>query len=240
MTPSKHFLPIEDIRGDLIILKNGNVALVLSTSAVNFALLFETEQISIIESFAGLLNSLSFPIQISIMSRRLDVSSYLTTLEQAKARQSNPLLRAYTDHFRGFVESIIKENNVLDKQFYVTISASGTELGIGRINLQEKLRRAATILSPRRDHLIKQLSRLGIKAHQLNTVELVKLFYSIYNPNTETVNPPATSATPHPKLARLAPPPPITPSPPTTARPVGGPTNSPLSPPFVVEELPDE
>ncbi len=232
MTPSQNFLPIEDIKDDLVFLKNGSVNMVLSTSAVNFALLFETEQISIIESFAGLLNSLSFPIQISIISRRLDVSSYLTTLDRARSRQTNPQLKAYTERFRSFVESIIKENNVLDKQFYVSLSAGSVD-------------RAATILAPRRDHVIKQLARLGIKARQLQTIELVKLFYSIYNPEPDNqikLEASPVKAPPPPKISRIVPvPPPPTPIPQTqTTTPNTQPTTTQLANPFVVEELPDE
>ncbi len=59
-------LPIQDITNDLVILKDGSVAMVIKTSAVNFDLLSEREQLAIIDAFAGLLNSLSFAIQIII------------------------------------------------------------------------------------------------------------------------------------------------------------------------------
>ena len=36
-------------------------------------------------------------------------------------------------------------------------------------------------LYPRRDHIIRQFARIGLKATQLTTTELVSLFYSIYN-----------------------------------------------------------
>jgi hypothetical protein len=189
MASTQQFIPIEDIRDDLVFLKNGGVSLVISTSAVNFGLLFETEQISIIEAFAGLLNSLSFPIQIVISSKRLDVASYLTVLDEAMKKQVSPLLREMTMKYRGFVESIIKENNVLDKQFYVCINAPAIELGVLPKNAEDRTKKAMTLLMPRRDHLIRQLGRLGLKARQLNTVELVKLFYEIYNPPNGEISP---------------------------------------------------
>ncbi len=37
------------------------------------------------------------------------------------------------------------------------------------------------MLYPRRDHLIRQFARIGLKAYQLDTHELVALFYRIYN-----------------------------------------------------------
>lgn len=183
MTSSQSFIPIQDIKDDLIFLKDGGVSLVITTSAVNFALLFETEQLSIIDAFAGLLNSLSFPIQIVIRSKRMDVSSYLHTLDEASKRQSSPLLKSMISYYRQFVSSIIKENNVLDKQFYVCLNVSAIELGVLPKSIADKTKKALTILLPRHDHLIRQLTRLGLKARQLKTEELIQLFYDIYNPS---------------------------------------------------------
>lgn len=256
MTGTQNFIPIEDIQDDLVYLKDGSVTLVLSTSAVNFGLLFETEQMGIIDAFARLLNSLSFPIQIVIHSKRLDVSSYLRTLDKAINTQPNPLLKNMSLSFRQFVESIIKEKNVLDKQFYVCINVTAPELGILHKSTADRSKKAITVLSPRRDHLISQLLRLGLKARQLPTVELVKLFYEIYNPPengvqvTEPTNvtlPPAQIA-PQPKpavtLTRLVPSPdiyhPPAPTPQPPAPPPGPLSVSHLSPPFIVEELADD
>lgn len=256
MTGSQKFIPIEDIRNNLVFLKDRSVSLVITASAVNFSLLFETEQISIIEAFAGLLNSLSFPIQVIIRSRRLDVSSYLTTLDKAQLHQTNPLLRQMTANFRKFVEGIIKENDVLDKQFYLCLNITPLEMGILSKKGEDKTKKALVVLTPRRDHLIRQLNRLGLKGRQLTTVELVKLFYDIYNQeNIETVAPAnvTESAIPSPQ-----------PQPPQVKQPAAAgfvpiytdmpkaqpaplpnlsrysPPPLPLTVPFVVEELTDE
>ncbi|HET7713363.1 MAG TPA: hypothetical protein VFK94_02980, partial [Patescibacteria group bacterium] len=66
-------LDILDIRDNVIILKNGNAAGVLQTNAVNFDLLSESEQDALIFAYASLLNSLTFPIQIVIRSKRMDI-----------------------------------------------------------------------------------------------------------------------------------------------------------------------
>ncbi|MDD2822591.1 MAG: hypothetical protein PHQ59_00785 [Candidatus Daviesbacteria bacterium] len=182
MTTSQQFIPIQDVNKDLVFQKDGSVGIIISVSAVNFALLFETEQISIIDSFAGLLNSLSFPIQIVIYSKIMDVSSYLHTIDNALAKQTNPNLKKMTLSYRGFVEKSIKDNNVLDKKFYVCIKLTSLELGLLPSNMEEKTKKVATLLEPRRDHLIRQLERLGLKAKQLSTEEIIKLFYEIYNP----------------------------------------------------------
>lgn len=192
MTTSQQFIPIADVNKNLVFQKDGSVAIIISVSAVNFALLFETEQVSIIDSFAGLLNSLSFPIQIVIYSKIMDVSSYLHTVDNAIAKQTNPLLKKMTLSYRGFVERSIKDNNVLDKKFYICIKLTSLELGLLPSNAEEKTRKVTILLEPRRDHLIRQLDRLGLKAKQMTTEEIIKLFYEIYNPpiTTTTALPP--------------------------------------------------
>ncbi|OGE33179.1 hypothetical protein A3C99_00365, partial [Candidatus Daviesbacteria bacterium RIFCSPHIGHO2_02_FULL_37_9] len=177
---TQEFLPIEDIRDDLVILKDGSVGMVIQTSAVNFDLLSQNEQLAIIGSFAALLNSLSFSIQILIRSKRLDISNYLEILKKAEGTQKNPLLQMMMIKYRNFVSSIIRENEVLDKQFYVVISVSSLELGLVK-KTGQNLQKAITILIPRRDHILRQLARIGLKSNQLTTEKLISLYYDMYN-----------------------------------------------------------
>jgi hypothetical protein len=49
------------------------------------------------------------------------------------------------------------------------------------------IKKTKLTLYSRRDHLIRQAGRLGIKFRQLTTAELIDLFYSIYNPEPPAV-----------------------------------------------------
>lgn len=180
---TQDFIPIQDIENGMVISKNGSVAMIIQTSAVNFDLLSEAEQMAIIGSFAGLLNSLSFSIQIVIRSKKLDISSYLEKLVAAEEKQDSPLLKKLMQNYRNFVSSVIRENEVLDKQFFVVISVSSLELGLifSKNNRELFIQKALTALTPRRDHVIRQLGRIGLKASQLDDEKLVKLFYDWYN-----------------------------------------------------------
>lgn len=189
-------IPVEDIKDDLVILKDGSVCLVLQTTALNFGLLSESEQDATIYAYAALLNSLTFPVQILIRSQRKDISSYLELLAGVEDRQTNPLLQKQIKKYRRFVEETVKKNNVLDKRFFVVIPFSSFELGVkqalGSTLLPKKVRlpfskayilqKAKTSLYPKRDHLLRQFSRIGLSARQLITHELISLFYEIYNP----------------------------------------------------------
>lgn len=186
-------LEIEDIKDDVVVLKDGGVCLILQTTAVNFGLLSEKEQDNMIYSYAGLLNSLSFPIQIVIRSKKMDISFYLDQLLQQEMKQPNEALKNQIHKYREFVRSLIRENNVLDKKFYVIIPFYATELGIktSSVSLLGKrglplpedyiLEQAKNNLFPKKEHIIKQFSRIGLKTKQLTTPELIELFYYIYN-----------------------------------------------------------
>jgi hypothetical protein len=51
------------------------------------------------------------------------------------------------------------------------------------VNIKELIDRAKIELSPKRDHILKQLENMGLYAKQLTNDELIKLYYSIYEPD---------------------------------------------------------
>lgn len=193
-------LDIEDIRDDLVLLKDGSAAMVLQTFSVNFGLLSEEEQDATIYAYASLLNSLSFPIQILVRSQKKDITNYLQLLQKQEFKQVNPLLRAQIGSYKKFVEKTVKEGNVLDKKFYIIIPFSYLELGVRaaakkgflqsthpsyQFPKEQVVKKALTALKPKRDHVIRQFARLGLKVHPLKTEDLVKLLYSMYNPDAK-------------------------------------------------------
>ncbi len=199
---TQEHLEIAEIRDDLVLLKDGSVALVLRVSAVNFGLLSEKEQEAIIFAYAGLINSLNFSIQIVVRSQQKDISHYVSLLEEEEKKQTNPLLKSQIGSYHRFVLATVKENNVLDKKFYVVIPFSSLELGAGAtagagLSFIKKKKstlplapeaifeRAKVALLPKRDHILRQLGRLGLRAKQLTTAELIELFYEIYNAGKE-------------------------------------------------------
>lgn len=244
MTSTQDHLPIEQIRDDIVILKDGSMALVLQTTAVNFGLLSENEQLAIIGGFAALLNSLSFSIQILIRSKRLDISSYLKLLEEAQQKQTNLLLSKMMTSYRAFIEKTVRENEVLDKQFYIIVPVSFLELGVLK-DVEGHFQKGLTLLLPRRDQIIRQLWRTGLKATQLNTRGLVNLFYDFYNPPSQQV-PKVEIAVPNlatniSVVTPLPPQPTQRESPQPASQPnIPEPKTANLTTPFIVEELADE
>lgn len=194
---AQKFLEIHDIANDLLILKDGATALIITVSAMNFGLLAEEEQDAIIYSYAGLLNSLNYPIQIVIKSQTKDVTSYLKLLDQELEVATSHTKREWIKKYRSFVANLIRERNVLDKKFYVVIPATALEMGLlppstvipgvqqpdlSTVERSVILEKAREILEPKRDHLMAQFGRIGLNARQLTTQEIIQLFYLSYNP----------------------------------------------------------
>lgn len=191
---TQNFIEIEDVDHDIVLFVDGSAALVIATTAVNFGLLSEKEQESLIFAYAGLLNSLSFPVQIVIKSQQKDITAYIKLLEDVEQKQKNPKMKTSIHSYRGFVESTVKEKNVLDKKFYLVIPFSSLELGVSaNVLFGSKKRglpypkeyvyeRALTVLVPKRDHLMRLIGRLGLRGDQLTSEQLIKLFFTSYNP----------------------------------------------------------
>jgi len=195
-------LEIKDIVDDLVITKSGTVAMVIQTSAINFDLLAEYEQDSKIFAFAGLLNSLNFHIQILIRTRRIDISNYVDYLKNQEKADMTPGLKKQLNIYTQFIQRLIIENDVLDKNFFLVIPYHpGGSMPTANIlkskkskqeieqNMQMKqsqlLEKAKIFLFPKRDHILKQLNRMGLGGKQLTTKELITEFYTIYNPEEE-------------------------------------------------------
>ena len=195
---TQDLLPIADITDGIVIYKNGGAALIMESTSLNFGLLSEREQIAVIASYAGLLNSFNFPVQIVVRSQKKDISNYMIYLEEAQKKIKNPKLLTLMDSYKKFIQEAIKKKNVLSKKFYIVILFTPYELGIAksiistfRFSQSVKplpypksyvIRKAKIALFPKRDHLIRQAGRLSIKLKQLTNEDLIKLFYNVYNP----------------------------------------------------------
>ncbi|HOV34432.1 MAG TPA: hypothetical protein PLS56_00325 [Candidatus Dojkabacteria bacterium] len=195
-------LAIKQITDDLVINKNGSVALVLQTSSINFELLADYEQDNKIYAFAGLLNSLNFKIQILIRTKRVDITNYLDYLNIQKERPMTEGLRKQLDIYTLFVKNLIVENDVLDKSFFIVIpyypggqlpnvsplkkkKSKEEQQQIEDMDTSQVIEKAKIFLYPKRDHILKQLGRMGLFGHQLTDKELISEFYTIYNPDEE-------------------------------------------------------
>ena len=203
---TQQYLDIREIRDDLLILGDGSIRAVILCSTVNFELKSEMEQNSIVYSYQGFLNSLTFPIQIVIQSRVMDLGPYIKKLEQRKRVEPNELLRIQISDYMDFMNRLIQVTNIMDKKFYVVIplsppaaltkglAARVSPVRLGAILSDQQFKSAKDTLKQRVELIVSGLSNVGVRAVPLQTGELIELFYSIYNPETSQKQPLAMEA----------------------------------------------
>ncbi len=184
---TQKFIEIQDIVDNVVLLASGNACMIVEVQATNFPLLSSEEQNTKVLSYSALLNSLSFPIQIFISSKKIDISSYLQLLEEEMLKSQSDLLKKQIKEYKEFVAELVKVNTVLDKKFYIAIPYSGLESGIS-MNRDNFFLNAKAKLSSKAESLHAQLSRMNLPAKTLGKEDLVKLFHEIYNGDIDNMD----------------------------------------------------
>jgi len=195
---SQEFIAIDEIREGLILLKNGGLRAILMCGSRNLELESIDSQNAIISAYADFINSFDWPLQIIIHSRKLDINPYLKMLEGKLKTQENELLKIQTAEYIDFIRNFVTLTDIMIKRFYISVPFDPIESTTGgpiekissilprkqeKNNItEEKIKEYGTQLSQRVDHIIMAIAHVGIKASQLQTDELIELFYNLYNP----------------------------------------------------------
>lgn len=199
---SQQFIPVKNIRDGVVVLKNGQLNMVLLVSSINFALKSEDAQQAILAQFQSLLNALDFSLQFYVQSRRLNIEPYLEMLAAQEEAQPNDLMRVQLNEYMNFIRTFTEEVDVMRKQFFVVVPYTPVLK-----NVQSGLRELFGISKPQhfdqatfREHkvqleqrvaLVEQgLNRIGLKTARLQDDELVELYYHLFNPGEVGTNAP--------------------------------------------------
>ncbi len=200
--PSQDIVPIEEIRDGVVVLSDGSLCAVLMASSLNFALKSPDEQDAIILQYQNFLNSLDFPIQFFIQSRKLNIEPYLNTLRARKKVETNELLRIQITEYVTFVKEFVENGNIVSKTFYVVVpfipiallgskgggikgmfgSIFNSKKRVDTVMSDEQFQEHKTQLWQRLEGVVSGLIRTGVRAVPLNTEELIELYYGLYRP----------------------------------------------------------
>jgi type IV secretory pathway VirB4 component len=193
---------IKQIVDGVIVLKDGTLRAVVQVSAINFELRSSEEQAAILQQFQGFLNSVDFPIQMIVHSRKFDITAYLASVQQAVAELTSELLKVQAEEYMRFIKELSALANIMSKNFYVALpfqvtAAPTAKKGIlsGVTGMFSKKKGAAqdgippeqlasykVQLQQRADLLLGGLSGMGLKGHVMSQEELIALFNDLYNP----------------------------------------------------------
>ncbi|MFH1291770.1 MAG: TraC family protein [bacterium] len=195
---SQQHLPFSEIREDTVIMKDGTLRAVLMTSSINFALKNEDEQNAIVSAYVSFLNSLDFPLQICMQSRKLYMKPYLSKLLEQERKQTNELLRTQIADYRSFINELVTLGKIMSKQFYVIVPydplsnkkksfwsrAKEVANPVKLINLKdERFKVRKRDLQVRVRQVEGGLQSLNLDVVRLDTQSLIELLYSTYNPD---------------------------------------------------------
>jgi len=123
---SQKFVPIKEIRDDIVILEDNSLKTVLMASSLNFALKSNEEQEAIILQYQSFLNSLDFSVQFFIQSKKLNIEPYLETLKGKEQEQTDDLLKIQIQEYIEFIKEFVTSTNIVTKTFYIITSYKPT------------------------------------------------------------------------------------------------------------------
>ncbi len=197
---TQDFIPVKEIRDGIVVLEDGSLRAILLASAINIALKSPDEQQAIVMQFQGFLNSIEFPVEISVQSRRYDIKPYLLTLERRIEQQEEELLRLQTKEYIEFIKWFTDSVNIMSKKFYVVIPYTGSAFSesknksfidkfLGTGSSKSNFKTESAKFEEQRSQLEQRiaivkggLSRLGVRSEQLNTEQAIEVFYNMFNP----------------------------------------------------------
>ncbi|HEX7724284.1 MAG TPA: hypothetical protein VF438_00920 [Candidatus Paceibacterota bacterium] len=198
---TQEFVPIQEIRDGIIILKNGGMRQIVLAASLNFALKSADEQSAILLQFQNFLNSLDFPVQICIQSKKLDIRPYIALLEDRYKEQTSELMKIQVREYIEFIKTFVDSTNIMSKSFFVVVPydpplVSGGPGGALASILpgknkndtaakgiaEDKFQEYKSQLEQRTAVVEQGLVRCGIRTAELGTEEVVELFYKTFNP----------------------------------------------------------
>ncbi len=204
---TQNFVPIQEIRDGVAILKSGGMRSIVLATSLNFALKSSDEQGAILMQFQNFLNSLDFSIQIFLQSKKLDIRPYIALLEDRYKEQTTELMKIQVREYIDFIKTFVESTNIMSKSFFVVVPYDPPALTASKNPLSGMLpggnkkgsagakATAEASFAEYRSQLEQRVAvveqglvRCGIRTAELGTEEVVELFYKLFNPG-ETEKP---------------------------------------------------
>lgn len=171
---SRNQIAIEGARDGVLILPNNQYRAVLEVSSLNFELKSEDEQDAIVDTYESFLNSVGSSLQILVRTREIDMDKYLDGLNERLEGETEEVYRRQLLNYEEFIRSLVQSNKILTRHFYVIVPY------VSRGKADFELIKEQLCLTV--DIVIKGMTRLGMHARGLSSLEILDLFYSFYNP----------------------------------------------------------
>lgn len=179
--PARQQIAIKGVRDGILMLPGNEYRAILKVSALNFELRSEEEQDAIMDTYESFLNSVGSPLQILIRTREIDMDKYLEDINAAREVETETIYREQLANYDEFIRSLITHNKILTRHFYIVVPYKPS--GKADFDLiKEQLNLTLDIVS-------KGMQRIGMHTSELNSLEVLDLFYSFYSPTQAKIQP---------------------------------------------------
>lgn len=179
------FIPFKDITENILDLGNYSFRTILECSSINYSLLSETEQNTEDMLFNNCLNSISFPFEIYIQTREIDMNTKMRELsnQTEKTKKKFPQCSAYADNYLLYMKNLTNIiGNTKIKRKYFIISFNSSELkGMSSLSIEEIIEFSKSQLLNRSNIVASCLKACGLNVKLLDKSEICEVMYSYYH-----------------------------------------------------------
>lgn len=159
----------------------------------------ESREAALVAGFATFLNALNYPVQILVRATPVDLTNYVTSVEERARTLGESQLAALAHDHALFVQRLARQRILLERRFYVIVGAEHNPgaghwwrvLRFARPHRQredEARREAARYqVTFRCDDVIRQLQRCGLGVRRLRDEELASLYVACWSPERARV-----------------------------------------------------
>jgi len=201
---TQNLVEVAEVKNEILLLKGGSIRVVIEASAINFELRSEDEQMGLLQNFQRFLNSVDFPIQIIVQSRKMEIKDYLEYIQE-QSSGLDELLKIQATEYGRFVKELSGLANIMSKKFYIAVPfyiyENPQKVGVIQ-GLKSAIRPRKTVknitdeqLDTYRSQVLQRselvfdgLVSLGLKTRLLKGEELIKVLYGFYNPGDTLSN----------------------------------------------------
>ncbi len=199
--PTQQFVDIKEVRNGVVYLKQGGMRKILIVSGVNFDLKSEAEQTAILGTFQNFINTIDFPVQFFIHSRKVNIETYLEKMSERQSKEENELLKIQIGEYIEFIRSFVEQNAIINKTFFAIVPYDGGTVVAGGgvdnilnmfnkpqsadVQKQQSEHAALEQLELRVTEISNGIEQIGLRVTPLSDAEIVELFYNLYNPQLQ-------------------------------------------------------
>ncbi len=206
---TEQMLPISEIKGDSIILKDGGMRAILRIDWLNLDLKNYDEQQLVLQQYKKFLNSLNFPLQILVRNTYLDLSDYIGYVKWQVWSIDNAVLKKSGEDYTQFLENIdLRTGLIYVKEFYIVVpyypdgddnnrvKKSWRSKLLDILNMKDSIEKIVSryriflkhekFLATRCAVVTDGLRSIGMNATRLWLSDIISLLFRVYNPSVHS------------------------------------------------------